>query len=273
VRRILECNCPVLITDAVATPRELHAHYDEKLNIMPHSYFVTDHLQSYPLDFRPDELVDRATLGLPPDRFVYACFNQLYKIDATIFGVWMGLLQCNPNAVLWLLRFPACAERVLRQRSERKYALAADRLIFTDVSRDKERYMRFIHCADLVLDTYQYNGHTTACDVLWAGVPVITVPGKKMVSRVCASVLHALGCSELVCADLRTYDILARRLATPEGAAELLALRDKVHANRPTTPLFDTQRWIRNVEHAYRAVAERAANGLLPEHLFVTGCT
>ena len=258
-----------LITDAVATPTETYRHYTEKLIIMPHSYFVTDHLQTYPVDFRSEELVDRAALGLPTDRFVYACFNQLYKIDAAIFDVWMGLLECNPHTVLWLLRFPADAEHMLRRRSEQRYALTSDRLVFTPVSNSKDRYMRFIHCADLVLDTYEYNGHTTACDVLWAGVPMITAPGTKMASRVCASVLHALGCPELVCADLRAYAVLARRLATAEGAAELLALRRKVHTNRCTAPLFDTRQWVGDVEDAYCAVAERAARGLPPEHVVV----
>ena len=129
--------------------------------------------------------------------------------------------------------------------------------------------MRFIPCADLVLDTYEYNGHTTACDVLWAGVPMITAPGTKMASRVCASVLTALGCPELVCDDLRAYSVLARRLATTEGSAELRALRAKVRANRCTAPLFDTRRWVRNVEDAYCAVAARAARGLPPEHVTV----
>ena len=128
-----------LITDAVATPVDLCAQYTEKLIFMPHSYFVTDHAQSHPVDVRPEDLVDRDALGLPTDRFVYACFNQLYKIDAAIFDVWMGLLQCNPRAVLWLLRFPAAAERVLRRCSAQRYALPSDRLIFTNVSANKDR--------------------------------------------------------------------------------------------------------------------------------------
>jgi protein O-GlcNAc transferase len=258
-----------LITDRVASPPEVLPLYTEKLAMMPHSFFVNDHMQSYPLEFCPKELVTRYELGLPPNRFIYACFNQLSKIDPSIFDVWMRLLQYNSNTVLWLLRFPPAAEPSLRHIAESIHRVAPDRLYFTPVSADKERYMRFIHCADLALDTPRYNGHTTACDVLWAGVPIVTLCGTHMASRVCASVLTALQCTELICCDILEYQSLATHLAKTTSQVALLALRNKVRTNRLTTPLFNTRQWVKNVEALYRNMALRATNGQMPDHLFV----
>ena len=253
-----------LITDPVASPPETFSLYTEKLAMMPHSFFVNDHMQSYPVDFAAKELVTRRDLGLPPNRFIYACFNQLAKIDPSVFKVWARLLQKNTNTVLWLLRFPPAAEALLRHTAETTYRLSPDRLCFTSVSADKDRYMRFIHCADLALDTPRYNGHTTACDILWAGVPIVTQCGTHMASRVCASVLTALQCTELICTDLLAYESVAERLAMPDSHSELMALRNKVRANRLTTPLFDTKQWVHNVESLYGRMVLR---GQPPDHL------
>eukprot|EP00668_Euglena_longa_P012277 GGOE01014716.1.p1 GENE.GGOE01014716.1~~GGOE01014716.1.p1 ORF type:complete len:768 (+),score=146.83 GGOE01014716.1:191-2305(+) len=257
-----------LISDEIASPKSsLHLH-NEKLAMMPHSYFVSDHRQTYPADFPPQELATRASLGLPEDKFVFACFNQLYKIDSMIFGVWMRLLHRHPHAVLWLLRFPPAAEAFLRRTAEKEHHIPAHRLIFTPVAVEKDKYMRFIHCADLALDTPQYNGHTSSCDVLWAGVPIVTLPRERMAGRVCASLLTALGCPELICNTATEYEQLAGRLASPEAHQELHALRAKIRANRWTAPLFDTQRWLHDVEQLFGVMATRYAQGLPPDHLF-----
>jgi len=257
-----------LITDEVASPPQHFDHYAEKLALMPNSYFVNDHMQTYPPDFHPAELATRASLGLPQDKFIFACFNQLLKIDPSIFAVWARLLKRVPDSVLWLLRFPPTGEPILRRIAEQQYGIDPSRMIFTAVSVNKEIYMRFIHLADLVLDTPQYNGHTSGCDVLWAGVPIVTLTRQHMASRVCASLLRALGCPELVCSDESAYEALAGSLATPFGRPTLMALRAKVRNNRFTTPLFNTRQWVREVEVVYRAMAERHASGLAPDHLF-----
>ena len=166
-------------------------------------------------------------------------------------------------------RFPPTTEAYLRRTAEGNHGLDPNRLIFTDVAQSKDSYMGFIHCADLALDTLQYNGHTSICDTLWAGVPVLTVPGERMAGRVGASLVCALDCPELVCPTLAVYEHRAAWLATTAGQVEYSALRAKVQANRKTAPLFDTHGWVHNAERLFVAMAERAARGLLPEHIVV----
>mmetsp|Transcript_5957 Transcript_5957/g.10760 ORF Transcript_5957/g.10760 Transcript_5957/m.10760 type:complete len:857 (-) Transcript_5957:849-3419(-) len=254
-----------LITDHVASPSEFAHLYTEKLARMPHSYFVNNYRQKYPLRFLEDELHSRAELGLPKDKFIFACFNQLYKIDPGIFDVWMRILEQTPNSILWLLQFPASGQRAICRAAE-AHGIPRDRVVFTEV-RAKEEYLRGIHNADLVLDTPMYNGHTSSCDVLWAGIPIITLPGDKMASRVCASLLTALECTDTICLTLQRYEELAVHLASAAGATDLQRLCEKVRCGRATAPLFDTQLWVRNIEVLYTEMARRHSEGLSPEHI------
>jgi predicted O-linked N-acetylglucosamine transferase (SPINDLY family) len=121
--------------------------------------------------------------------------------------------------------------------------------------------------ADLVLDTFYYNAHTTASDALWAGLPVLTCPGQAFASRVAASLLQALGLPELVTASRDEYESLAYALAAdPE---RLSALKQKLARNLHTQPLFDTARFTRHIEAAYAAMWRRHRHGLAPDHIEV----
>jgi len=119
--------------------------------------------------------------------------------------------------------------------------------------------------ADLLLDTFAYNAHTTATDALWAGLPVVTKIGRGFAARVAASVLHALGVPELVTNSTQDYERLALELATTP--AKLAALKQKVLLNRDTTALFDTARLTRHLEDGYRQIWRRHFEGDAPAHI------
>jgi protein O-GlcNAc transferase len=152
-----------MISDRTVVPMASAAHYSEKMILMPHSYFVTDHAQSckyvYDLD-RPT----RQHFGLPSDKFIFACFNQLYKVDRNTFKIWLNVLKRVPNSVLWLLRFPKQGEELVKLHTQRE-GVSADRVIFTDTV-SKDLHINRCYLADLVLDTPLCNGHTTTCDAL-----------------------------------------------------------------------------------------------------------
>jgi protein O-GlcNAc transferase len=128
-----------------------------------------------------------------------------------------------------------------------------DRLVWAQ-RLPPSRHLARHRLADLFLDTLPYNAHTTASDALWAGLPVLTCPGATFASRVAASLLHAVGLPELVTASLAEYEALALRLATDPPA--LGALRARLDANRLTAPLFDSARFTRHLEAAYRRMWE-----------------
>ena len=130
-----------------------------------------------------------------------------------IFDVWMRILKRIPNAVLWLLRFPPVGEEnILKEARER--GVRSDQIIFSDVVSREEHVKRGV-LADLFLDTVLYNAHTTACDILWGGTPLLTMTGDKMASRVGASLLRAAGLDELVCITFASSLPFTHRLIHP----------------------------------------------------------
>jgi predicted O-linked N-acetylglucosamine transferase (SPINDLY family) len=240
------------VTDAVVTPPREAGLYSEGLLLMPDSYYVTDDGQA--IDPRP---VTRAECGLPETAAVFCCFNGAYKIDAVIFARWMEILRALPESVLWLWADAAPVRANLRREAA---AAGVDerRLVFAE-HWPKARHLARLRLADVFLDTRLYNAHTTACDALWAGVPVLTCPGTTFAARVGESLLRAAGLPELVVADLDGYVATAVRLGRDRAA--LAALRETLAAQRDRCALFDTRRWVRNLERGLRAIWARHAAG------------
>ncbi|MBV9124889.1 MAG: tetratricopeptide repeat protein [Planctomycetes bacterium] len=250
-----------LISDRVITPPEAAGLYTERLVLLPHSYQVNDHQQ--PIAPTP---VSRTAAGLPERAFVFCCFNNSYKMEPMIFGTWMRILSQVPDSVLWLLSCGETSERNLR-REAAACGVPADRLRFTP-HLPKPEHLARLRLAHLFLDTYFVNAHTTASDALWAGVPVLTCPGSTFVSRVAASLLTAVGMPELIAADLSQYERLAVDLARRPD--DLARLRRKLAGQRTTQPLFDTPRFVRNLERAYQTMWEAHLAGERPRVIVVT---
>jgi predicted O-linked N-acetylglucosamine transferase (SPINDLY family) len=202
---------------------------------------------------------------LPETGFVFCCFNHSYKISPRAFAIWMRLLHQVEGSVLWLLRSNHWAEDNLR-RAAAAQGIAADRLIFADQRPQAEHLARLRH-ADLFLDTFNVNAHTTASDALWAGVPLVTLAGRQFAARVGASLLHAIGLPELVTASEGYYEALALALASdPE---KLAAIRATLATNRLTHPLFDTKRYTAHIEKAFAAAHQRRIDGKAPATLII----
>jgi len=236
-----------LIGDLVVTPSEHAAHFTEKLLQMPHTYQPNS---------RPQELslpLSRLDCGLPETGFIFCGFNQAFKISPEIFDIWMGLLREVPGSVLWLLEAGPIAEQNLRKEAQLR-GVDSQKLIFAPRVPWLEHLNRQQH-VDLLLDTFPYNAHTTASDALWAGVPLVTCIGETFPSRVAASLLTAAGLPELVTNSLEEYEKLALHFATSPD--ELNAIRKKLIANRSTAPLFDTKRFVRDLETLYERMMSR----------------
>ncbi|NKB58567.1 MAG: tetratricopeptide repeat protein [Alphaproteobacteria bacterium] len=253
-----------IVTDDVVTPPETADTYSEAFAVMPHCYQVNNRDQPI-----ADEPVSREAAGLPADRFVFASFNNTYKLEPVMFGAWMEILRDIPNAVLWLLPNNALAVENLR-REAGAAGIAGERLVFADMA-PKAQHLKRAALADLTLDTRIYNGHTTTSDMLWAGVPVLTLRGTHFASRVSASLLTAFGLPELVTESLEDYKALACELA--RSPDRLARVRDSVAERRLTSPLYDTEQFTRDLERAYAEMWRRYKNGEAPKRLAVSELT
>ena len=244
-----------IVADRFVIPTDQRPCFDEAVVYLPDSYQVNDSKRRI-----AERTPSRADLGLPDDAFVFCCFNNNYKITPDVFDVWMRLLRGVAGSVLWLFEDNMAAVRNLRREAERR-GIAAERLVFAPRVGLEDHLARHRR-ADLFLDTLPYNAHTTASDALWAGLPVLTRIGEAFAGRVAASLLNAVGLPELVAATMDDYETLALTLATDPFL--LADIRARLARNRLAHPLFDTARFSRHIEAAYRTMWERAQRGEVP---------
>jgi predicted O-linked N-acetylglucosamine transferase (SPINDLY family) len=237
-----------MIADAITIPEECEHHYSEKIIRLPHSYQVNDNRRRI-----SDDAVTRREVGLPDEGFVFCCFNNNYKISPAEFDIWTRLLDKVDGSVLWLLRDSEIAAANLRDEAQRR-GVDPGRIIFADRAPLAQHLARH-RCADLFLDTFGVNAHTTASDALWAGLPVVTKLGRSFAARVAGSLLNALDLPELVTETAVDYENLALDLAT--NPARLAAIRSQLAHNRTAAPLFDTERSARDIEALYAQLCTR----------------
>ena len=227
------------VVDATVVPPSARSHYSERPMYMPGTYQPNDDEQAI------DAVTPtRREAGLPEKGIVFCCFCAHYKIDPAVFAAWMRILKDVPGSVLWLIDGYEAARRNLRAAASAA-GVDPDRLVFAPRAK-KSAHLARHRLADLFLDTFAYNAHTTMSDALWAGLPAITCPGKTFATRVGASLLKAAGLPEMIVRDTDAYVALAVELARDTKRRE--ALFAKIAATRHAAPLFDTSGFVRDWE-------------------------
>jgi len=239
-----------IITDKVVSPPSHKKYYSEKFAYMPNCYQINyDKRKIADIEYKRSDFNLPATSksGLAGRSVVFSCFNHTSKIDPETFASWMKILKSVPKSVLWLFRSNKIAEENLKKEAK-KAGVNPKRLIFATYL-ENSRHLARIKLSDLALDTFTYNGHTTTSDSLWAGVPVVTLQGKHFASRVASSILTAAGLPELITHSQKEYENLAIELAT--NPKKLAAIHESLILNHESCPLFDTQKFVKNLENLY----------------------
>jgi tetratricopeptide (TPR) repeat protein len=249
-----------MIGDHYVMPERSKPHFYEKLCRLPETYQPNDPAHR-PIP-RP---TTRAEHGLPEDAFVFASFNGNRKITSQMIDIWCNILRRTKNSVLWLICNGPRAENHLALRFEER-GINRKRVIFT-TRIPYLRHMDRQQLADLGLDTFPVNGHTTTSEQLWGGLPLLTVKGTNFASRVSESLLNAIGVPELVAPDLQGYEDMAVELCNDPKRVN--ALKDRLIENRYIKPLFDAERFCHHLETGYTMMVERARAGLEPDHIDV----
>jgi len=232
-----------ILADRTVAPPGHEPFFSEKIVRLPDCYFPTAYDPCPPAP-------TRAEAGLSETGFIFASFNNSWKITRDVFSVWLRLLKAVPGSVLWLLDANDAFQSNLR-RAASAAGLDPARLIFAP-RIDTDSHLARQQLADLMLDTSPYNGHMTTSDALWVGVPLVTMLGTAFAGRVAASQLETMGLPELITSSLEDYEALA--LALAKDPARLAALRAKLAAARASSPLFDSDRMRQNIEDALLAM-------------------
>ena len=250
-----------IIADRITIPPQEGDFYGEKIAYLPNSFQVNDRTRRI-----STRRFTRNELSLPPNGFVFCCFNNCYKITPDVFDIWMRLLTKVDGSVLWLSGSNASAVKSLRAEAVR-HGIGSERLVFAERMDHLSDHLARHASADLFLDTFYYNAHTTASDALWAGLPLVTRLGDTFAGRVAASLLNAIGLPELVTHTSDEYEELALELASNRDKLSLF--KQRLVANRLKCPLFDTKLFTRHIEIAYQKMWERHCMNLKPDHLLI----
>lgn len=248
-----------VIADGFIIPPGAEDGYVEKVARLPDCY------QPNGRDRPASPVPSRHEAGLPAEGFVFASFNQVYKVNTPLFAAWMDILKGVPGSVLWLLaKDEATADR-LRARAAR-HGVAADRLVFAPPMLHAQHLARY-GLVDLALDTYPVGSHTTASDALWFGAPLLALAGRSFVARVSGSILKAAGMDHLVATSFDEYVAKAIALGNDPGTAA--ALRETLLRERLRMPLFDPVRFAGHLATAYEMMVEIWRRGEAPRHFDV----
>ena len=231
-----------IIADEVVLPKNNKKHFFEKVLYLP------DCFQPY----RRERDISKKKFAknyfkLPENKFIFACFNTNYKITPEIFDAWMKILIRCENSIIWLLQENILGRKNLIKEANKR-GVDSKRIIFADRVANEEHLKRH-EFIDLYLDTYPCNAHSTASDVIRMGVPLITLQGNSLASRVASSILTSINLKKLITTNIQEYVETAVKIANDKKEiAELKKyLKDPVNTNN----IFDSQKFTKNLEKIY----------------------
>ncbi|WP_114639493.1 O-linked N-acetylglucosamine transferase, SPINDLY family protein [Polynucleobacter necessarius] len=249
-----------IIVDPVIASENNQRYYAEKLAFLPDAYQPNDRKRT-----RPKNRVNRNKAGLPEQDFIFCCFNNNFKITPHQLDLWASILKQVEGSFLWLLEDNPMASQNLRYEISKR-GVSIDRLIFASRVAPEDHLHR-MSAADLFLDTSPYNAYTTASEALWVGLPILTRIGKSFCSRVAASLIRAAGVPELITTTDDEYVELAVNLA--RSPSKLDALKWRLGQAQENAPLFDSERFTRNLENLYLQMHEKSELGQPPAQISV----
>jgi predicted O-linked N-acetylglucosamine transferase (SPINDLY family) len=240
-----------IVADPYIIPQNHESAYTEKVLRLPHCYQPNDNRRC--VSNKPQSRIEH---DLPENAMVLCSFNNNYKITPVVFDIWMRILKKFPNAVLWLLKDNPSSEKNLRIEAAAK-GVSPERLIFAKRVSPEDHLARHA-CADLFLDTYPCNAHTTASDALWSGLPIVTCSGNSFASRVAGSLLNTLNLPDLITKNLSEYEIkIVELINRPSLIAEV---KERLKSNKQISPLFDTMRYTKDWEDLIVQVHKQSCN-------------
>jgi predicted O-linked N-acetylglucosamine transferase (SPINDLY family) len=232
-----------LIFDEKIIPEKYYKYYSEKIISLPDCYQPYDDKQIISAD-----IYSKLDLNLPSDGFIFCNFNNVLKINRMIFLVWMKIICNVENSILWLAVEDKITQNNLINEAK-KFNINKNRIIFAN-RLPVEKHLARIKNADLFLDSYPYNAHTTARDFLSADVPILTLKGKSFASRVSFSLLTNLNLEkELVASNIEEYQYKAIEIANNKLLHQ--TIKNKIIKNKLTNKIFKTKTYTNNIENAY----------------------
>ena len=235
-------NMDYIIADELIIPKKNFRYFSEKVIHLPNCYQPNMNKREI-----SNKKFTRNEFGLPDNVFVYCSFNNNNKITPDIFDTWMNILKEVKNSVLWILKSNEAVVKNLKKEAEKK-GVNSNRIIFANYLPNNEHLKR-LSLANLFLDTFPCNAHTTASDAIRIRLPLITLMGNSFASRVAASLLKNLEMEELITFNLKDYEKLAIDLGL--NSNKFQQIKKSFEKAVSKSSLFDSNKFTLNLENLY----------------------
>jgi predicted O-linked N-acetylglucosamine transferase (SPINDLY family) len=245
--------CPAIdyyIADPYVLPTDADGYYSAKIWRLPHTYLAIDGFESIVPTRK------RADYNLPSDAIVYLCNQKSYKHHPDILRLQMQIIKAVPNSYL-----------LVKLRSSQRFLVESYQILAKDVGVDMER-LRFLEpdpqevgsranltLADVVLDTFPYNGATTTLETLWMNIPMVTKVGQAFVARNSYTFMLNAGITEGIAWTDTEYVDWGIRLGVDHELRQ--QVRGKLLTSRKTSPLWNAQQFTKDMESAYQSMWQK----------------
>ena len=237
------------IADPYVLPEDAQEYYAEKIWRLPNTYIAVDGFESGIANLR------RSDLDIPSDAIIYFSSQKSYKRHPDIVRSQLQILKQVPNSYFLIkgLADENSVQNFFYEITDSE-GVERDRLRFLPIASSEAEHRANMAIADIVLDTYPYNGATTTMETLWMGIPMVTLVGEQFVARNSYTMMINAGITEGIAWNVQEYVEWGVKLGTDASLRQDIAW--KLRQSRKTSPLWDGRQFAREMENAYRKMWE-----------------
>jgi predicted O-linked N-acetylglucosamine transferase (SPINDLY family)/TolA-binding protein len=234
---------PYMIASDYVVRGDEENYYSEEILRMPRHYFPVQRERFEDLTF------SRLEEGLAQDKFIFASMSHYSKITPETFDTWCSILAKCPDSVLWLSHGEAEGQKNMKNRANEKFNLDDTRIVFSSRKDTVAQHISRLRCADLMLDSFPFGGHTSASDFLLAQVPILTRTGKSFHTRIAGDMLNTLKLNEFIVNSDEQFE--QRAVACYEGTVDLQEVRSYIKKEIYESQIFNTKEYSVNLAELF----------------------
>jgi predicted O-linked N-acetylglucosamine transferase (SPINDLY family) len=233
------------MADRHVLPDNAQSYYRETIWRLPNTYVAVEGFEV------GTPTLTRADFDISDDAIIYMTVQAAEKRHPDTIRLQMQVLAGVPNSYL-LVKGRGNQARIkdLFLTIAAEYQLSPDRLRFLGNAPSEEVHRANLAIADIVLDTFPYNGATTTLEALWLNLPVVTKVGQQFSARNGYTFLRNLGITAGIAWTDADYIDWGIRLGLDEAYRHTLV--QQLHQAKAVSPLWNAQQFARDMEHAYQ---------------------
>ena len=229
-----------LLADNHVIPETEVDNFTEKVVSIPGTFMCFDDTTKI-----SDKVTKNHFYKFKQESFIMVAFHRPQKLNLKTVSCWCDILNSIEDSFLWIRKPNKYAMKNLLEFFEMR-DIDLSKIIFADREPTYEKHLSRYRVGDLLLDTFNYNGHTTTIEALWSGLPVITLQGKNFASRVSASILRSIGLEELIANSIDEYK--QKVIFYSKNPIKIKALKSKLFKLKSDGELFNTETFTKKLE-------------------------